>query len=175
VTSTTGPLTASIGWQESNTSSPSLSVASYGAGGWSSVSEVAQGQWPLAIATSTPNVLAGSLSEPYGLTQYTDTHEPRPTPAEPSVVIVGSRTTPRVLLIEGTTTNIADGTSVTPWIKMVSRGKKWQTLRDVTVSSADDVDGSFAVHKTRADRDTKYKAYVVIDGLRSNTDTIGKG
>ncbi len=171
----TGPLTASIGWEESDASTPTLHLASYGTGGWSSVSEVAPGQWPLAVPTATPNVLGWGMSEPYALTQYTSVHEPRPTPAEPTVVIVGSRAKPRVLLIEGTTTNIADGTPVTPRIRMVKRGKKWQTLRDVTVSSDDGVDGSFRVRKTRANKKKKFRAYVVIDGLRSNTVTIGRG
>ena len=174
---TTGRLAASIGWEEEDGPTPILSLASYGLGGWSSDSEVGPGQWPLGIPTVNPNVLAWGLGEPYSLTQYTATHEPRPNPAAPeaSVVIVGSRAQPKVLLIEGTTTNIPDGTRVTPKIKMVKRGKKWQTLNDVTVSSDDGVDGSFTVRKARANKTKNFRAYVFIDDLRSNTVTIGRG
>ena len=173
----TGRLAASIGWEEEDGSTPTISLASYGLGGWSSVSEVGQGQWPLAIPTANPNVLTWGLNEPYSLTQYTATHEPRPNPPAPegSVVIIGSRAQARVLLIEGTTTNIADGTRVTPKIRMVKRGKKWQTLNTVTVASDDGVDGSFTVRKARANKTRKFRAYVLIDDLRSNTVTIGKG
>lgn len=176
--SAAGPLTGTVTWQDSDRRDPSVFAASFGAGGWSSVTDLGSGQWPMAVPSSGPDVLWWSMGEEYTLSNATTTHEPRPAPQpEPStitVIIDGSRTAKRVITVTGSTTGVTDGAEAIPSVKKVKKGKRWQTLAGVDIAVDRAGAGSFEFDIAKANPRLTYRVYVTVDGEKSNQITIRK-
>ncbi len=174
----TGPLVGTVTWQDSDRRDSSIFAASFGAGGWSSVTDLGSGQWPLAVPSSGPDVLWWSTDAVYTLTNATTTHEPRPAPQpDPStitVLIEGSRTAKRVITVTGSTTGAADGTLAIPSVKKVKKGKRWQTLAGVAITVDRSGDGRFEFDIAKANPRLTYRVYVTVAEEKSNLITIRK-
>lgn|GEM_PF-5263013 len=176
-----GALTATITWQDGDRSNPHVFATSYGSGGWSAAADQGSGQWPLAVPSSGPDILWWGVTDPYVLTNAVTSHTPRPDPGpdpgpEPviTVQITGVRTATTYIAINGTTTGVTDGASAVTSIKKVKRGQRWKKLEPVTVNVNRAGEGSFRT-TFKAGPKFKYKAYVKVDGMKSNVVTIGKG
>ncbi len=184
----TGALTANVTWQTSDRTNPAVFAASYGSGGWSVATDLGSGQWPLAVPSAGPAALVWSAASPYVLTSHTTTHTPRPAPdpgpdpgpgpdpdpEEIVVVISGSRVAKGTIRIMGSTTGIADGAIATPSLKKVKRGQRWKAQSPTTVS-VNRLGVGYFESDLKANAKFKYKAYVTIDGVKSNRVTIAKG
>lgn len=170
----TGALRANLTWQTSGRAAPVVSAAAYAPDAWSAVGDLGPGQWPLAVPAAGPAVLTWSDESPYRLVERSTTYSPRPSP-EPediSVVITGTRTSGKGIRISGTVTGATGVVIAQPYLRMVKAGQRWKALSETSVTPNASGTGSFAVLVRRTNVRYAYKAYVIVDDVRSNTVTI---
>lgn len=130
---------------------------------------------PTPTPTPTPEPTPTPTPDPTPTPEPTPDPTIEPTPGESSIMIMGSRLVrkPNKIKVSGMTVQIEQGSEIQPYLRKVRRGTNWKELRTQTLSSGSDETGSFKF-TTKANKKSKYKVYVKIDGLKSNVLTIPK-
>jgi len=89
-----------------------------------------------------------------------------------SVEIAGTRPKASTLILTGKTSGIRIGSTVTAYLKVVTRGQKFKALPPVKVTGKGLAKGAFRVQVTNVNPKKAYQFYVIVDGIRSRTVTL---